>query len=78
MESELVHQKLPITIEAFKTKLADTKPRARIHVPIFQDHNNRIRELIVRDYAAATLERYATSLKHTIEFIKCKFQKSDI
>lgn len=44
IELELVHQKLPITIEAFKSKLAGTKSRARTLIPIFLDHNNRIKE----------------------------------
>lgn len=47
-------------------------------VPIFQDHNNKIKELIGKEYAPGTLERYTTSLKHTIEFMEWKYNISDI
>jgi site-specific recombinase XerD len=47
-------------------------------VPIFQDHNNKIKELIGKEYAPGTLERYTTSLKHTIEFMQWKYNMSDI
>ena len=47
-------------------------------VPIFKDHNNKIKELIGKEYAPGTLERYTTSLKHTIEFMQWKYNISDI
>jgi site-specific recombinase XerD len=47
-------------------------------IPIFQDHNNKIKELVGKEYAPGTLERYKTSLKHTEEFLQWKYQISDI
>ena len=47
-------------------------------VPIFQDHNNKIKELVGKEYAPGTLEHYTTSLKHTIEFMQWKYKVSDI
>lgn len=47
-------------------------------IPIFQDHNNKIKELVGKEYAAGTLERYKTSLSHTIEFLQWKYKISDI
>jgi len=47
-------------------------------VPIFEDHNNKMEVLIPQEYAPGTLERYQTSLKHTKDFIKWKFNISDI
>ena len=35
----------------------------RMLIPIFQDHNNKIKELVGKEYAPGTLERYKTSLK---------------
>ena len=55
--------------------LSETK---RMLVPIFQDHNNKIKELVGKEYAPGTLERYTTSLKHTIEFMQWKYNISDI
>lgn len=77
-EIELIHKKIPVTIETIKSKLLGIDERARMLVPIFQDHNNKIKELIGKEYAPGTLERYTTSLKHTIEFMQWKYNVSDI
>ena len=77
-EMELIHKKTPVTIETIKSKLLGVDERARMLVPIFQDHNNKIKELVGKEYAPGTLERYTTSLKHTIEFMQWKYNFSDI
>jgi site-specific recombinase XerD len=77
-EMELIHKKAPVTIETIKSKLLGIDERARMLVPIFQDHNNKIKELVGKEYAPGTLERYTTSLKHTIEFMQWKYNVSDI
>ena len=77
-EMELIHKKITITTEIFKSKLLGVDERARMLVPIFQDHNNKIKELVGKEYAPGTLERYTTSLKHTIEFMQWKYNISDI
>lgn len=77
-QMELVHKNVPVTSESLKLKLTGSAERPRMLVPIFQDHNNKIKELIGKEYAAGTLERYATSLKHTTEFLEWKFKISDI
>jgi site-specific recombinase XerD len=77
-EMELIHKKTPVTIETIKSKLLGIDERARMLVPIFQDHNNKIKELVGKEYAPGTLERYTTSLKHTIEFMQWKYNISDI
>jgi len=77
-QMELIHKKLPVTIESIKSKILGVDERARMLVPIFQDHNNKIKELVGKEYASGTLERYTTSLKHTIEFLEWKYNISDI
>ena len=77
-EMELIHRKIAITTETIKSKLLGIDERARMLVPIFQDHNIKIKELVGKEYAPGTLERYNTSLKHTIEFIHWKYNVSDI
>jgi site-specific recombinase XerD len=77
-EMELIHKKTVITTETIKSKLLGIDERARMLIPIFQDHNNKIKELVGKEYAPGTLERYTTSLKHTIEFMQWKYNISDI
>lgn len=75
---ELMHRNENLTIENFKEKLLGTEQRQRMLIPIFQDHNNKIKELVGKEYAPGTLERYKTSLSHTIEFLQWKYKVSDI
>jgi site-specific recombinase XerD len=77
-QMELIHRKVSITTESLKSNLLGIDERARMLVPIFQDHNNKIKELVGKEYAPGTLERYTTSLKHTIEFMQWKYNVSDI
>jgi site-specific recombinase XerD len=77
-EMELIHKKIVVSSETIKGKLLGVDERARMLVPIFQDHNNKIKELVGKEYAPGTLERYTTSLKHTIEFMQWKYNVSDI
>jgi site-specific recombinase XerD len=77
-EMELIHKKLLVSTDTLKSKLLGVDERARMLVPIFQNHNNKIKELIGKEYANGTLERYTTSLKHTIEFMQWKYNVSDI
>ena len=75
---DLVYNNLPVTAETLKSKLLGKAEKPRMLIPIFEDHNNKIKELIGIEYAAGTLERYKTSLKHTIDFLEWKYKVSDI
>ncbi|RXG23868.1 site-specific integrase [Leeuwenhoekiella aequorea] len=45
---------------------------------IFQDHNNKVDNLVGKDFAAGTAERYRTCKKHIEAFIKQKYKINDI
>ncbi|WP_130734007.1 site-specific integrase [Flavobacterium sp. J27] len=75
---QILKDKDQATATSIKAKLQGTDKRQRMLVPIFQDHNNKIKELVGKEYAPGTLERYTTSLKHTIEFMQWKYNVSDI
>jgi site-specific recombinase XerD len=74
----MMKDKTTATASILKAKLQGTDQRARMLVPIFQDHNNKVETLVGQEFAPGTLERYKTSLKHTIEFIQWKYSVSDI
>lgn len=78
IQMELIHQNIPITAKAFKSKLLGLDEKQRMLIPIFEDHNKKIEELVGKEYAPGTLERYKTSLKHTIDFLEWKYKISDI
>ena len=70
IQMEFIHTKTPISAKIFKSKVLGEDAKRRMLIPIFEDHNKRIEELIGKEYAAGTLERYKTSLKHTKEFLE--------
>lgn len=55
----------------------DKKPQIML-LDVFKEHNDRCRKLEGNGMAAATVERYETSLKHTADFIGFNFKKEDI
>lgn len=77
-EKKLIKKDISVSSENLKNELFGLTETKRMLVPIFQDHNNKIKELVGKEYAPGTLERYTTSLKHTIEFIQWKYNVSDI
>ena len=69
---------ITICIENLKAELQGKVENQRMLVPIFKDHNDKIEKLLHKEYAPGTLERYKTSLKHTIDFMHWKYGISDI
>ena len=75
---ELLKESKTIQIDEFKNKLLGIKERELLLIPIFEEHNRKIKELIGLEYAAGTYERYETSLKHTKDFLYWKYNVQDI
>lgn len=75
---ELLKDKVEITAETLKHKLLGIDERQRMLVPIFQDHNRKIETLVNDEFSPSTYKRYCISLKHTIDFLKWKYNISDI
>jgi site-specific recombinase XerD len=78
IQMELLHKSEALTLENFKVRILGTHQKERMLIPIYQNHNDKIKELIGNGYAYGTLERFKISLKHTQEFIMWKYQISDI
>lgn len=78
LEKNLIKKDIPVNFESFKNELSGKKERERMLIPIFQEHNRKIKELVGQEYAPGTLERYETSLKHTINFLLWKYNLTDI
>ena len=78
IQMELIHKNEELSIENFKSRILGVNQRERMLIPIYQDHNNKIKELIGNGYAYGTLERFKISLKHLQEFILWKYNMVDI
>jgi len=78
VEKRLFMNEIKINFENFRNEYQGKKARARMLIPIFEEHNRKIKELVGQEYAPGTLERYQTSLKHTKDFLFWKYNISDI
>ena len=77
-EKRLFKKDTILNSDNLKNELFGLSEVKRTLIPIFQDHNNRVKELVGKEYAPGTLERYTTSLNHTKEFLQWKYKISDI
>jgi site-specific recombinase XerD len=77
-EKRLFKKDSKVTSESLKNEMFGFQERTRTLIPIFIDHNNKIKALIGKEYAPGTLERYETSLKHTKDFLTWKYNITDI
>jgi hypothetical protein len=50
IQMELIHKNELLTLEVFKNKLQGIEERQRPLIPILQDHNNKIKELVPIEY----------------------------
>ncbi|MDP9078588.1 MAG: site-specific integrase [Bacteroidota bacterium] len=67
-----------ITANLLKNKLLGKTEKSRTLIDVFKDHNKKVAALVGNEYAAGTLTRYETSLRHTQNFMAWKYQVSDI
>jgi hypothetical protein len=77
-QHEMLKDKQLVTTETLKAKLTGKDKRELMLMPIFQDHNHKMKALIGNEFTHNTLRRYETTLKHTIDFLRWKYKVSDI
>ena len=77
-QKEILQSDEPLTVETFKAKWSGVADKSRMLCEVFTEHNNKMGQLIDKDYSAATLERYRTSFDHTKSFLKWKYGIEDI
>jgi site-specific recombinase XerD len=75
----VMKDKVQVTSAVVKAKATGADQVKRMLVPIFKKHNSDMKVLVEKEeYAEGTLERYETSLNHTIEYMQWKYKKNDI
>lgn len=77
-ELQLIHKQKELTIENFQNILLDKEKNTRMLIPIFQDHNDRMKELLGKQYAPGTLQRFEVTLNHLKNFLLWKYNLTDI
>ena len=67
-----------VTAETLKNQILGKVKKSHMLIEIFKDHNLKVANLVGREFAATTLKRYETSLRHTQAFLKFQFGVADI
>lgn len=67
-----------VTVEEVKKIYYGDKDRKFTIVQVFTDHNEKMKNLIGKSFSKGTWERYETSLRHTVEFMKWKYKVADM
>jgi integrase len=74
---ELDEEVTPSNIKDLMLGKSINKPKYML-MELFREHNKQMKALIGADFAAATLIRYETSYKHTLQFLESKYNVLDI
>jgi hypothetical protein len=69
---------VPVTAESIKNKLLGKDEKSILLLIVFNEHNKRMRALIGNGYAPGTMTCFGTTIKHTEDFLKWKYQATDI
>lgn len=69
---------IEVTPTLIKEKIIGHKKKRHTVVTTFKKHNDNARALIGKDFAAATVQRYDTTLSHFKQFIKLKYKREDM
>jgi site-specific recombinase XerD len=77
--AELIEKNVEVNALNIKnTMLGKSKPREHTFLDIFREHNQRVAELVGKEYSPLTLKRYNTILNHSEDFIKLKYETDDL
>ncbi|ASU34349.1 Arm DNA-binding domain-containing protein [Mucilaginibacter xinganensis] len=66
-----------LTTQRLKDTYLGKEQKARFMLEIFKERNRQVNALIGNEFSAGTATRYETSLKHTQNFIMCKYRVAD-
>ncbi len=67
-----------ITTESLKNRFLGISEKQMNILEVFRDHNAQMSKLQGKQFAAGTMKRYETSLRHTQAFIKWKYKRTDL
>lgn len=74
----LIDSDKEVTAEALKNQLLGKEESKKMILEVFREHNQRVKALVGKEFAAGTLQRYKTSLEHTRSFIQWKYGLEDM
>lgn len=77
-EMDLIHKDEDVSLKNVQSIIRGVYKNHRTLVPIFQDHNDKMKELVGKKYAQGTLQRFQVTLNHIQGFLIWKYNDTDI
>jgi hypothetical protein len=77
-EMDLIHKDEEVSLQNLQSIIKGLYKNHRTLIPIFQDHNDKMKEFIGKKYAYGTLLRFEVTLNHIQNFLLWKYNASDI
>ena len=77
-QTDLIQNQMSVTAQAIVNRVAGKPDNARMLVAIFENHNKEMGQLVNKEYAPATLNRFETTLMHIVSFMQRKYGITDI
>ena len=76
-QKQLMDANKAVTAEAIKNSFLGISQKSKSLFRIFEEHNEKIKQLVGKQFADGTRERYETVLKHLKEFVEKRYGLSD-
>jgi hypothetical protein len=67
-----------LTAEDVKNRFTGKEEKARTLVAVFEDHNQKMENLVGQEFKKSTLQRYKSCLMHVKDFLKSQLKLTDI
>ncbi|MCU7618515.1 site-specific integrase [Chryseobacterium sp. PBS4-4] len=78
IQKDLIQSGEIISVEEIRNKLTGIEDSKKLLLLIFSDHNLKMEQLIGNEYAKGTLVRYKSCCRHLKNFLRFKYNLSDI
>ena len=73
IQKELEDENKTVTAELLKNRYMGINEANVLFVDLYTEHNQKLKELIGKGFAAGTITRHETSVRHVIEFMQHKY-----
>ena len=78
-QRQILNEGKEFSMTEFKSRwLGIPTEKTKMLMEVFEEHNQQMKALIGHEFSPLTFERYTTSKKHTLEFLKWKYKVDDI
>ncbi|SRX75014.1 site-specific integrase [Aequorivita antarctica] len=78
IQEQLSNNEVLVTADKIKYTYLGKNKNHKMLLEIFQEHNDKVDNLIGKDFAAGTAERYKTARKHVKDYILMEYNVKDI